>query len=74
MDFNDIIGKYSKPEIQKNHKANPIKLKKLQYALQIIEWLLNRIKNPVYIINSKIVSDNLKNLTLEMFKEKILQN
>ncbi|MHA1344300.1 MAG: 6-hydroxymethylpterin diphosphokinase MptE-like protein [Promethearchaeota archaeon] len=74
MDFNDIIGKYSKPEIQKNHKASPIKLKKLQYALQIIEWLLNRIQNPVYIINSKITSDNLKNLTLEMFKEKILEN
>ncbi len=74
MDFNDIIGKYSKPKIQKNHKASPIKLKKLQYALQIVEWLLNRIKNPVYIINSKIISDNLKNLTLEMFKEKILEN
>jgi len=74
MDFKDIIGKYSKPEIQKNHKASPIKLKKLQYALQIIEWLLNRIQNPVYIINSKITSDNLKNLTLEMFKEKILEN
>jgi uncharacterized Rossmann fold enzyme len=74
MDFKDIIGKYSKPEIKKNHKASPIKLKKLQYALQIIEWLLNRIKNPVYIINSKITSDNLKNLTLEMFKEKMLEN
>ena len=74
MDFNDIIGKYSKPEIQQNHKANPIKLKKLQYALQIFEWLLIRIKNPVYIINSKIISDNLKNLTLEMFEEKILDN
>ena len=74
MDFNDIIGKYSKPEIQKNHKASPIKLKKLQYALQIIEWLMNRIKNPAYIINSKIISDNFKNLTLEMFKEKILDN
>jgi len=74
MDFNDIVGKYSKPEIEKNHKASPIKLKKLKYALQIVEWLLNRIKNPTYIINSKVISDNLKNLTLEMFKEKILEN
>jgi uncharacterized Rossmann fold enzyme len=74
MDFNDIVGKYSKPEIEKNHKASPIKLKKLQYALQIVEWLLNRIKNPVYIINSKVISDKIKNLTLEMFKEKILEN
>ena len=74
MDFNDIIGKYSKTEIEENYKASPIKLKKLQYALQIVEWLLNRIKNPVYIINSKIISDNLKNLTLEMLKEKFLEN
>ena len=38
MDFKDIIGKYSKPEIEENHRASPIKLKKLQYAVQIIEW------------------------------------
>ena len=74
MDFKDIVGKYSKPELEENHKASPIKLKKLQYGLQIVEWLLNRIKKPVYIINSEIISDNLKNLTLEMFKEKILEN
>ena len=74
MDFSHIVGKYSKPEIRRNHKASPIKLKKLQYALQIIEWLMSRIKNPVYIINSNIISDNFKNLTLEMFKEKILDD
>jgi len=74
MDFSHIVGKYSKPEIRRNHKASPIKLKKLQYALQIIEWLMSRIKNPAYIINSNIVSDNFKNLTLEMFKEKILDD
>lgn len=74
MDFSHIVGKYSKPEIRRNHKASPIKLKKLQYALQIIEWLMSRIKNPAYIINSNIISDNFKNLTLEMFKEKILDD
>jgi uncharacterized Rossmann fold enzyme len=68
MDFNNIVGKYSKLEIEKNHIAEPIKLKKLQYGLQIIEWLLTKVKNPVYIVNSKIATVNLQYLTLEKFK------
>ncbi|NVM44619.1 MAG: DUF115 domain-containing protein [Candidatus Lokiarchaeota archaeon] len=72
MDFNDIVGKYSKIEIERNHLANPIKLKKLRYGLEIIDWLLPQIRNPVYIVNSKIDIVNLKHLTLEMFKNKIL--
>ena len=74
MDFNDIVGKYSKLEIKRNHLADSIKLKKLQYGLKIIEWLLIQIKNPVYIVNSKIDAVNLKYLTLEMFKNKILNS
>lgn len=73
MDFNKIVGKYSKLEIGKNHIAEPIKLKKLQYGLQIIEWLLTKIKNPVYIVNSKIATVNLQYLTLEKFKNKFLR-
>jgi uncharacterized Rossmann fold enzyme len=73
MDFNDIVGKYSKIEVEKNHLANPIKLKKLQYGLEIINWLLPQIKNPVYIVNSKVDIVNMKHLTLEMFKDKILE-
>lgn len=73
MDFNDIVGKYSKIELERNHLANPIKLKKLQYGLEIINWLLPQIKNPVYIINSKVDIVNMKHLTLEMFKNKILE-
>ena len=71
MDFNNIVGKYSKPEMERNHIADPIKLKKLQYGLRIIEWLLPQIQNPVYFINSKIDIVNMENITLEMFKEKI---
>jgi len=73
MDFNDIVGKYSKIEVEKNHLASPIKLKKLQYGLEIINWLLPQIKNPVYIVNSKVDIVNMKHLTLEMFKDKILE-
>ncbi len=73
MDFNNIVGKYSKLEIEKNHIAEPIKLKKLHYGLQIIEWLLAKVKNPVYIVNSKIATVNLQYLTLEKFKSMALR-
>ncbi|NVM19733.1 MAG: DUF115 domain-containing protein [Candidatus Lokiarchaeota archaeon] len=74
MDFNNIVGKYSKLEMERNHVADPIKLKKLQYGLKLIEWLLPKINNPVYFVNSKIDMVNLKCLTLEMFKNKYLKS
>jgi len=70
MDFNDIVGNYSKPNHEKNYLADPIKFKKLQYALQIIEWLIPKIKIPLYLINTKPISDKLNYLTLEAFKER----
>ncbi|HUW91455.1 MAG TPA: 6-hydroxymethylpterin diphosphokinase MptE-like protein [Candidatus Nanopelagicaceae bacterium] len=70
MDFDDIVGKYSKPNNEKNYLADPIKLKKLKYALQIIEWLLPKIKIPLYLINTKSISDKFDYLTLEAFKER----
>jgi len=70
MDFDDIVGNYSKPNREKNYVADPIKLKKLQYALQIIEWLIPKVKIPMYLINAKPISDKLNYLTLEAFKER----
>ena len=70
MDFNDIVGNYSKPNHEKNYLADPIKIKKLQYALQIIEWLIPKIKVPLYLINTKPISDKFNYLTLEAFKER----
>ena len=70
MDFNDIVGNYSKPNHEKNYLADPIKFKKLQYALQIIEWLIPKIKIPLYLINTIPISDKLNYLTLEAFKER----
>ena len=32
MDFKDKVGKYSKPNLQKNQKATKIKQKKLKFA------------------------------------------
>ncbi len=70
MDFDEIVGKYSKLNNEKCYLAGPIKLKKLQYALQIIEWLISKIKIPLYLINTKPISDKFKYLTLEAFKER----
>jgi len=70
MDFDDIVGNYSKPNREKNYVADPIKLKKLQYALQIVEWLIPKVKIPMYLINTKPISDKFNYLTLEAFKER----
>ena len=40
MDFGKTIGKYSKPEITNDEIGDSIKIKKLQYALELIEWFL----------------------------------
>jgi len=70
MDFNDVVGNYSKLNQEGDYLADPIKLKKLQYALQIIEWLIPKIKIPLYLINTKPISDKFKYLTLETLKER----
>jgi len=70
MDFNDIVGKYSKPNHENYYLADPIKLKKLQYALQIIEWLMPKVKIPMYLINTKQISNKFNYLTLEAFRER----
>ena len=70
MDFNDIVGKYSKPNHEKYYLADPIKLKKLHYALQIIEWLIPKVKIPMYLINTKQISNKFNYLTLEAFRER----
>ncbi|GAH71154.1 unnamed protein product, partial [marine sediment metagenome] len=69
MDFKRIVGKYSKLEYTKNQEANPIKLKKLQYAVKLIEWLRDKIKNEIYIVNSDFVSRKFINLSIREFEE-----
>ena len=70
MDFDNIVGKYSKPNHEKNYLADPIKLKKLKYAMEIIEWLIPKIKIPFFLINTKQISDKFNYLTLEAFNER----
>ncbi len=73
MDFQDIVGKYSKLKINKHQKANPIKKKKLKYALQLIEWIQDKIQNEFFFINSLFASKKFNYLTLEQFEKMIKQ-
>ncbi|MHA1473118.1 MAG: hypothetical protein ACTSQW_08490, partial [Promethearchaeota archaeon] len=70
MDFADIVGKYSKLNRENDYLAGSIKLKKLRYALAILEWLIPKIKIPLYLINTKPISEKFNYLTLEAFTER----
>ena len=72
MDFGENISKYSKPEMAKNQKANPIKIKKLQYAVELIELIIKKIKNEIYFVNSNVISKKFKYISIEEFKKLIL--
>lgn len=67
MDFGDIIGKYSKPSFTEHYRGTPSKLKKLRYAVKLIEWLKERINNDIFFLNSKLSSKRFKYLTFEEF-------
>jgi uncharacterized Rossmann fold enzyme len=67
MDFINKVGKYSKVEFQKNHKASKNKQKKLRYAAKLIDWLNKYIKNEIYYVNSQKTSQRYKNLDLIQF-------
>ena len=72
FDFDDtIIGKYSKPNMIENQKGNPIKIKKLNCAKRLIEWLLKRMENRMYFVNCKILSKNFENISTETFLNEI---
>lgn len=73
MDFGENIGKYSKPEMTDNLKANPIKLKKLQYAVELIEMIIKKIKNEIYFVNSNVISKKFKYISIEEFKKLMLE-
>ncbi len=73
MDFGRIIGKYSKPQMVRDQEGNPIKLKKLQFAVKLIEWLKNEVENEIYFVNSEKISNEFNYISLKDFK-KIVQD
>ena len=73
MDFNNIIGKYSKPDIIENKEGNPVKIKKLQFAVQLLIWILERVENQVYFVNSEVISEKFNYLSLEEFNKQMIE-
>ena len=69
MDFSNIIGKYSKPEMLVQKKGTEIKIKKLNYAVQLLDWILDLIENKIYFLNSNRISEKFTYLSLEDFSE-----
>jgi len=75
MDFNSIIGRYSKPDLTKNQEANPLKIKKLRYAIKLVEWVKKQIVNDIYFVNSNFESKYFKDfkfLSISEFKKMLL--
>ncbi|MHA1805934.1 MAG: 6-hydroxymethylpterin diphosphokinase MptE-like protein [Promethearchaeota archaeon] len=74
MDFNDIIGKYSKPYLQENQEAHPMKKKKLKYGLQLVRWISKRMENKIYFVNSMVKMREVKNISLDQFRETLVND
>jgi hypothetical protein len=69
MDFNNIIGRYSKPNMSKDEMGSTNKVKKLNYAAKLIKWVDKRISNQIYFVNSKPIENNFKSVSIKQFKE-----
>jgi len=67
MDFGSVIGKYSKLDIKRSQKASLEKIKKLNYAIELIKWVKNKIKNEIYFVNSEFISEDFVRLSIEEF-------
>ena len=71
MDFKNIVGKYSKLDIKSDQEGTLIKKKKLRYAVELLEWIKTKIVNEFFFINSEIVSDKFKYISIQDFIEMI---
>ena len=67
MDFKNKVGRFSKPNQTVNHEASPIKIKKLQYAVTLLEGLIKQINNDIYFVNSPESSKEFKYLSINDF-------
>ncbi|MFX1375025.1 MAG: 6-hydroxymethylpterin diphosphokinase MptE-like protein [Promethearchaeota archaeon] len=65
MDFKNIVGKYSKLDIESDQEGNLTKKKKLRYAVELLEWINTKIINEIYFVNSDIISDKFKYISIE---------
>jgi uncharacterized Rossmann fold enzyme len=65
MDFKNIVGKYSKLDITNDQEGTLIKKKKLGYAVELIEWIKIKIINKMFFVNSEIVSDKFRYISIK---------
>ena len=71
MDFDSVVGKYSKPKMDTNRDADPIKKAKLKYAVRLIKWFITINNNPIYFVNSKIASKRFTYISIEELEKKL---
>jgi len=69
MDFESIVGKYSKPHLQGNVVGNSTKIKKLTYAFDLLKWISTKIESEIILINSKTKSNFFRNIRLERIED-----
>ncbi len=67
MDFNNLVGSFSKPELTEHVNAGPIKQKKLNYAVKILEWYMDKYQKKLTLINSPVSSKKFSYISAEDF-------
>ncbi len=67
MDFGSVIGRYSKLNIKSSQNGSPEKIKKLNYAIELIKWLKKKMKNEMYFVNSDFRSADFVYISIEQF-------
>lgn len=69
MDFESIVGKYSKPHFQGNIVGNSTKIKKLKYAFDLLKWISTKIESEIILINSNTKSNFFRNIPLDRIQD-----
>jgi uncharacterized Rossmann fold enzyme len=64
MDFDNIVGKYSKLGINENYKGTESKIMKLKYGIELLEWIKPKVRNKVFFVNSKNISDKFSYISV----------
>jgi uncharacterized Rossmann fold enzyme len=75
MDFGNVVGKYSKPRLRGDTKADPIKRMKLAVATHLIEWISNNTE--VEIVNITGVGEGIRgvpNVPYSRIKERVSEH
>ncbi|MHA2180015.1 MAG: 6-hydroxymethylpterin diphosphokinase MptE-like protein [Promethearchaeota archaeon] len=67
MDFNKIVGRYSKLHFDYNQEGSQFKKKKLQLAVELISWVRNKLKNDMFFINSNLENNQFNHISIDDF-------